>query len=48
MSEDESKKDDTTLEWKDYVALIIASIETIFLPLVILLVIMVGVLIILR
>lgn len=30
----DEKKDELTLEWKDWIALFIASLQTIFLPLI--------------
>lgn len=36
------------LEWRDYVALVIASLETVFLPLVIVILIMVAIFVVIR
>lgn len=36
----DDKREEVTLDWRDYVALLIASLETIFLPLVVLMAIM--------
>lgn len=30
----DEKKDELTLEWKDWIALLIASLQTVFLPLI--------------
>ncbi len=48
MSGDKEKKKTSNLDWRDYVALFIASLETVFLPLVILIGILIAVFVVIR
>lgn len=43
----DEKEEQVRLEWRDYVALAIASLETIFLPIVVLLLVMAAILVLL-
>ncbi|MGD0396325.1 MAG: hypothetical protein ABSB26_05365 [Nitrososphaerales archaeon] len=48
MSAGKEKKKSANLDWRDYVALFIASLETVFLPLVILIGILIAVFVVIR
>ena len=48
MAEDDEDRNSTELDWKDYVAITIASLETIFLPLVVVLAAMIVLFLIIR
>jgi len=48
MAVDDEEDKKTELDWKDYIAITIASLETVFLPLVVVLVAMILLFIVIR
>jgi len=48
MAGDDEEDKKTELDWKDYIAITIASLETVFLPLVVVLVAMILLFIVIR
>ena len=48
MSEDDDEEKPISLDWRDYVAIAIAALETVLLPLIVVLLVMIGLYVVLR
>jgi hypothetical protein len=48
MSDGEDEDRSVSLEWRDYVALVVASLETVLLPLMLAILIMIAIYIVIR